>query len=309
MVQTNRILKPVIAIAGPTAIGKSALAVRVAQALGGEVISADSMQVYREIAIGTAKPTQEEMQGIPHHLIDIVSCLDPFSASEFAAMARECIADVGGRGAVPVVVGGSGMYLRGLLDGYSFSSFKGDEAFRARMHGIAEREGNEALHRMLAERNPERAAQIHVNDTKRIVRALELCEFGDGEIPVQVGIEHTLYVLNAPRELVYERIDRRVEQMVRMGLADEVRGLASLGITRDLQAMQAIGYKEVFPYLDGRTDSESMIASIQQNTRRFAKRQLTYFRSMPNAKWIDSTLGIDTMCDIIVENYRNSERC
>lgn len=284
----------VIAIVGPTAVGKTALSIELAKKLDGEIINGDSMQVYRELNIGTAKITQEEMDGIPHHLLDILAPTDSFSVADYQQVVREKIAEIQARGKMPIIVGGTGLYIQAVLYDFRFTEEKIDDEVRAAYYADLERVGPEAMHARLAAVDPDTAKTIHPNNTRRVIRALEMAEHSDvkksheaqhqGE---QALYNHLIIGLNMDREKLYNRINLRVDMMLEQGLVEEVRGLYDRGI-RDVQSIRAIGYKELYDYFDGRETFEQAIENLKQNSRRYAKRQLTYFRNKMTITWYDS---------------------
>lgn len=294
---SERLERPsVIAVVGPTAAGKSSLAEDVATTLGGEIVSADSMQVYHGMDIGTAK-TPPGARTVPHHCIDITEPGTPYSAALYQRDARRAIEDVLARGRVPVLVGGTGLYVRAALDEMEFPSGDGRCEVRNRIEAQLGRLGPEGLHSLLAEKDPESAALIHPNNTRRTVRALEMLETEGVSYAHQAsGFSDrrphypTRYIgLTMEREALYERIDARVDAMLAAGLVDEVRGLLDAGYREALTAAQAIGYKELVPVIETGTGLDEAIAAIKQASRRYAKRQLTWFRADPRIHWIDVT--------------------
>ena len=281
----NRIKLPIIV--GPTASGKSALALAIAEEIGGEIISCDSMQIYRRMNIGTAKPTIEELCRVPHHMIDVVEPWENFSCADYARLADEAISDVLVRGKTPIVCGGTGLYLDALLRGGLSEIADSDEGYRAELCAILEREGAERLHAMLKDVDPESAEAIHMNNTKRVIRALEIFHTSgrkkseldkensrlDGKYePLAVGLFYP------DRSVLYERIDRRVDAMVEEGLLDEVRALDAEGVfERSKTASGAIGYKELLGYIRGEMSLDESVEILKMATRRYAKRQCTWF--------------------------------
>lgn len=277
----------VLVICGATASGKTALSLDCAEALNGEIISADSMLVYQGLNIGTAKPTMEERREIPHHMIDVVSPKESFSVSDYEGMALPILENLIAKGKTPIICGGTGFYINSLLYKSQFGNVGADEKIRAKYEELADRNGKEYVHAILREKDPESAEKLHFNDVKRVIRALEIYDITgkaksaqqDKPIPrfdfVSVSIEY-------PRETLYERINLRVEQMFEKGLVDEVKDLLADGITEDMQCMQGIGYKEVAEGLRiGATEME-MIELVQKNTRNYAKRQQTFFKRQQN---------------------------
>ena len=287
-----------LVVVGPTASGKTALAVECAKRLNGEVISADALLVYKGLNIGTAKPTKEEMGGIPHHMIDVVEPTEAFSVSDYERLALPILKDIVARGKVPILCGGTAFYIDALLYERTLGGAPGDQAVREKYETIAREKGKDVLFRMLQKVDPESAAVLHPNDVKRVVRALEIYELTgrkksdqhDEKIPrhpyLAVGV-------NFPRETLYERIDRRVDEMMKAGLVEEVRSLLNSGVPENAQCMQGIGYKEVAELLknaDLHSNMSDIINTmsdiIKQKTRNYAKRQLTYLRKR-NVVWLD----------------------
>lgn len=287
-------MQPLLCIVGPTASGKTALSVALAKELDGEIVSADSMQLYRGMDIGTAKATREERQGIPHHMLDILDPGESYSAAQYAEDARKCVEDIMARGKVPIVAGGTGLYLNALLGRIRFEEEERDPAYRQALEAEAEAEGGAGLLARLREVDPESAAKLHENDHKRIIRALESFH-ATGE-PLSVvnarGREQPLNyrpciigIAPEKREVLYSRIDRRVNEMIRGGLIEEARALFARPVLSST-ARQAIGYKELLPYLEDGAPLEPCVELLKQNTRRYAKRQLTWFRNDPEVHWI-----------------------
>lgn len=283
----------ILAVCGPTASGKTWLGVQLALAYGGEVISADSMQIYKGMDIASAKPTTEEMQGVPHHLISLLDRGTSFSAADYVTLANEKIRDVLSRGRLPVIVGGTGLYIDSLLNNVNFSEAKSDEAYREKLYGIAREQGNETLYNMLADADPEAAAAIHMNNLVRVVRALEVIhttgrrfsELKAESRLVESPYDSVIIGLNtSDRAVLYERIDRRVDEMTAAGLVEEARQLWQEGEMKT--AANAIGYKELIPYFENNMTLEACIDKIKQETRRYAKRQLTWFRRNDRIEWI-----------------------
>ncbi|WP_214844640.1 tRNA (adenosine(37)-N6)-dimethylallyltransferase MiaA [Exiguobacterium sp. s150] len=280
---------PVIVIVGPTAVGKTKTGIELAKAFNGEIVSGDSVQVYRGMDIGSAKVTVEEAEGIPHHLIDICDPDEPMSVAKFQQRARQAIDDIYARGKLPILVGGTGLYIRSILYDYEFAERPVNEALRASLEDEASRLGADALHERLRELDPRRAEQIHPNNVRRVIRALEVAMQGDSQAVDSAPSEHyayKLFVLHADRDVLYERINERVDVMVETGLVDEVKHLLDAGY-ENTHAMRAIGYKEVVPYIEGRITEERMRETLKQHTRQFAKRQLTWFRHQFDGIWVD----------------------
>ncbi len=286
----------IIVVCGPTAAGKTGFGIELALAVGGEIVGADSMQIYRHMDIGTAKPTAEERAQVPHHLVDFCNPADSFDAAAYTRLARETIGGLLQKEVVPLVVGGTGLYIKGLLGGL-FPGPAADRSVRSRLHREAEKEGTPALHRRLVERDPETAARLHPNDTFRIVRALEVLAVTGEPISRQQnrhGFEDAPYRalklgIFLEREDLYRRIDRRCEAMLQGGLIDEVKRLLAMGYAPDLKSMQSIGYRHVTDYLQGRTSREETLRLFCRDTRRYAKRQLTWFRADPEITWLPPT--------------------
>ena len=279
-------MKPMIILTGPTAAGKTELSIKLAEAVGGEIISADSMQVYKKMNIGTAKIMPEEMDGIPHYLVDELEPDEEFHVVRFQQMAKRAAEKIYEKGKIPIVVGGTGFYIQALLYDIDFSEEDADRGYRDRLKKLAEEKGNGYLHRMLAEVDPESAQTVHENNIKRVIRALEFYEKTGTKISMHNEQERTkesrynfvYFVLTHERKILYDRINQRVDRMIEAGLIDEVRQLACEGDTKDMVSMQGIGYKEVFDYLEGKQDLAETAERIKKDTRHFAKRQLTWFR-------------------------------
>ena len=288
---------PLLCIVGPTASGKSCLAVELAQQMGGEVVSCDSMQVYRRMDIGTAKPTREEMGGIPHHMIDIVNPEVPYSCAEYVTAAREVISDIHARAKLPVLCGGTGIFLDRLLRGGNDAGATANPAVRAELEAYRAAHGNAALHAMLAEIDPASAMAIHENNVPRVIRALEIYRV-TGRTKTEVDSENAFfdptycpYVvgLSWARETLNRRIDARVDRMLSLGLLDETRRLFSDGIFAvNATAAQAIGYKELLSYLRGEESLGEAVSRLRLATRHYAKRQMTWFRAKEYVKWVEA---------------------
>lgn len=315
MAQKN---KPfVLAVAGPTASGKTALGVALAKEYGGEVISADSMQIYKGMDIASAKPTDEEMQGVPHHLIDFLDRGVSFSAADYVKLAKEKIEEILCRGKLPIIVGGTGLYIDSLLDNVKFSEGGSDEAYRAELYKFAEENGKAALHARLAEIDPEAAESVHPNNLVRVIRALEVCRITGrkfSELKAESRLEESPYdsliigLDYADRQVLYNRINLRVDEMVRSGLVDEARALWQESGMKT--AANAIGFKELIPYFENSMTLDECIDKIKQETRRYAKRQLTWFRKNKRIQWIilgefDKKTEIFEKSKKCIANYRN----
>ncbi|MBN8249998.1 tRNA (adenosine(37)-N6)-dimethylallyltransferase MiaA [Priestia flexa] len=282
-----------IVIIGPTAVGKTKLSIEMAKLLNGEVISGDSMQIYKKMDIGTAKVTSDEMEGIPHHLIDIKEPTESFSVAEFQEIVREKITDIHGRGKLPIIVGGTGLYIQSVIYDYQFTESAGDEHFRQRMEHFVAAHGIEPLYQKLCEIDPVGAESIHPNNHRRVIRALEVYEVTGKPFSVynqeqnqELLYDVTLIGLTMDRDQLYDRINQRVDMMVQEGLVEEVKSLYDAGV-RDVQSIQAIGYKELYTYFDGNCTLEEAIEQLKLNSRRYAKRQLTWFRNKMPVTWFE----------------------
>jgi tRNA dimethylallyltransferase len=300
----NRQARPLIVVLGPTASGKSAFAVSLARRLNGEIVSGDSVQVYRGMDIGAGKITPEEARGIPHHLVDIKDPRERFSVAEFQILARSAIAGIHQRGKIPILAGGTGLYIGAVTEPYEFASQENASASlcRERLRRLAAEQGNTCLHALLAQKDPAAAAKLHPNDVKRVIRALEFFEIhgkpissndlvqrSGTEPPRQSPLYQTRFVgLCWDRESLYRRINDRVDAMIRKGWAEEVRRLLESGVPEDAQSMQAIGYRHIAGFLRRPSDWERCVEQIKMETRRFAKRQLTWFRRDSRICWLDA---------------------
>lgn len=284
----------VIAIVGPTASGKTALSIELAKRLGGEIINGDSMQVYRGMSIGTAKIEPEEMQGIPHHLLDIKEPEEPFSVAEYQQLVREKISEIQSRGKLPIIVGGSGLYVQAVLFDYRFTEEGADSELRCELHAELERFGPGHMHRKLLELDPE--SEIHPNNTRRVVRAIEIAMSGQPKTERNLALSpmynEVIIGLDISRDVLYERINARVDAMLSRGLLEEVQELRERGI-RQAQSIQAIGYKEIYAHLDGKLSLEDAVTQLKQNSRRYAKRQFTYFKNKLPIFWIDARADLE----------------
>jgi tRNA dimethylallyltransferase len=281
-------------VVGPTAAGKSAVALEVARRTGGEIVSADSMQVYRGLDIGTAKPSAAELLMVPHHLIDVADPQEDFSVAAYQRLARNAVEDISKRGHLPVVVGGTGLYVRALLHQYDFTAPGADQQVRAALVRRAADHGPESLHAELSTVDPPAAARIHPRDTRRLVRALEVWKVTGR--PISAGwhgegfvYDALLVGLKVAAPDLYARIDRRVDAMLAAGLVDEVRDLIRRGYSQALVAGQALGYKEIVAYIEGEVTLEEAARQVKMATRRYAKRQMTWFRREPGVVWLDAT--------------------
>ena len=305
-------MRPILVIVGPTAVGKTGLAIRVAKQVDGEIISADSMQVYKGLDIGTAKPTEAERQGVPHHLLDVVAVDQEFSVADYQLMVEDILMDLAKRGKTPILTGGTGLYIRAVLEGFVFDSQGKDDDLRARLQEVAESQGNIALHRRLAVVDPDTAKRLHPNDRRRVIRALEiyhttgqtLSQHLDAQKQLKPRHQAVKFGLARNRPRLYQRIDARVDQMIEAGLLDEVKNLLEQGLAEGATAMQALGYKELVGYLRGEYDLAEAIRLLKRDTRRYAKRQLTWFRRDEEIIWLDlDKLTIEDATDKIATTY------
>lgn len=310
--------KPLVILTGPTAVGKTALSIKLASEIGGEIISADSMQVYRQMDIGSAKIKPEEMGGIPHHLIDILEPEEEFNVCLFEKLALEAMEQIYERGHIPVVVGGTGFYIQALLYQIDFTEEETDTAYRDKLWQLGEEKGNHYLHELLRKVDPESAEEIHENNRKRVIRALEFYENCGKPISTHnkeqrqktSAYNSCYFVLTDDRKKLYERIESRVDQMLSKGLVDEVRTLKERGCNASMVSMQGLGYKEILEYLDGRCSLLEAVEKIKKETRHFAKRQLTWFRREKDVIWIDKqafAYDEDAVFSCILENLRKKE--
>lgn len=287
--------KPMIILTGPTAVGKSALSVELAKKINGAVISADSMQVYRHMDIGSAKITPGEMQGVTHYMIDELEPDEEFHVVRFVTMAKEYLKEIYADGKIPIIAGGTGFYIQALLYDIDFTEQQCDETYRRQLEDLAREHGAEYLHGILREVDPASAEAIHANNIKRVIRALEfyhlsgkkISEHNETERQKQSPYNFAYFVLTDERAKLYERIDRRVNAMIEAGLVEEVKKLKSMGCSREMVSMQGLGYKEILAYLDGGCTLEEAAYIIKRETRHFAKRQLTWFKRERDVIWLD----------------------
>lgn len=287
--------KPLIILTGPTAVGKSHLAVRLAKEIGGEIVSADSMQVYRRMDIGSAKITAEEMEGVSHHLIDVLDPREEFDVVKFQKMAKQAMDVIYARGRIPILAGGTGFYIQAVLYDIDFTSHGEDPDYRRELEQLAKEQGTAALHELLCRVDPKSGEAIHANNQKRMIRALEYHHLTGEPISVHNERERSkespyrfqYFILNDIRSSLYEKIDRRVDQMMEQGLVEEVAGLKASGCTRDMVSMQGLGYKEILAYLDGEMSLDEAVYLIKRDTRHFAKRQLTWFKRERDVTWVN----------------------
>ena len=285
--------KPLIILTGPTAVGKTKLSIKLAKAVNGEIISADSMQVYHYMDIGSAKILPEEMEGVPHHLVD---CLDPdeeFNVVRFQQMAKEAIEDIYARTRIPILVGGTGFYIQAVTGDIDFTECGEDNSYRKELEQMAKEQGAEVLHNMLAKVDPESAIAIHANNTKRVIRALEyyqqtgepISQHNKQQREKESPYNLAYFVLNDERSHLYARIDARIDEMLKEGLVDEVKRLQQMGYHKGMVSMQGLGYKEILSYLDGTWSLEEAVYVLKRDTRHFAKRQITWFKREKNVEW------------------------
>ena len=300
----------VLVILGPTATGKSHCAIEIAKKFQGEIISGDSMLVYRNMNIGTAKPTAEELAAVPHHLVNILPPEAGFSVVDFKEQAQRLITEINGRGHLPIIAGGTGLYIKALLEDYAFNSVSEDSELRQQLTHEAEANGPEALHARLAALDAEAAQRIHPNNVRRVVRALEAAL--SGEQVNQYGASESPYNalvigLEMERSALYERINQRVDLMLAAGLEQEVRDLLERGVSPDCQSMQSIGYRQMVWYLNGSMDYEQAVDKLKQATRNFAKRQITWYKKMPYIQWLQLDAKpnyanvVGRICEMLVE--------
>ncbi len=305
MVQKNSLNQKVIVICGATASGKSSLAVELARKLDTEIISADSMNVYKGLNIGTAKPSKLEMQGVRHHLIDVVSPFENFSVGDYRIIAQPIIENLLNSGKIPIICGGTGFYINSLLFDLSYGNSTGNLNVRERYYNMAEKHGKKAVFDVLVSVDKASAEKLHPNDLKRVVRALEIYESGQKKSEIKDEMKpkynHFIYAIDYPRKELYERIDKRVDLMFEIGLLQEVENLIKLGLNSGHQAMQGIGYKELLEYFDGKITLEQAISKIKLNTHHYAKRQLTFFKRFEGIKTL-STHNIDKQVAEILES-------
>lgn len=305
--------RPLVVLTGPTAVGKTETSIGFAKAVGGEIISADSMQVYRGMDIGSAKITPAEMEGVPHHLIDILEPQEEFNVLLFQQRAKQAIKEIYGRGHIPILTGGTGFYIQSVLYDIDFTK-EAEPGIRKRLEKeAAEEQGPQRLHDRLRRVDPVTAENIHCNNVKRVIRALEFYELNGYPISEHNEAERSkaspylfrYYVLHMPREILYERIEKRVERMLSEGLVEEVKRLREKGYTKDMVSMQGLGYKEMLDYLNGISTLEEAVDILKRNTRHFAKRQMTWFRREKEVTWVDKTSfeDKDALLRFLTEDY------
>lgn len=287
--------KPLIVLTGPTAVGKTSLSIALAKAVNGEIISADSMQVYQKMDIGSAKIRPEEMDGVKHYLVDVLDPKEDFHIVKFQQMAKTAMEKIYAKGKIPILVGGTGFYIQAVTKDIDFTQARQEDSYRKDLELLAEEKGSEYLHEMLKKVDPKSAEVIHAHNVKRVIRALEF--YHQNRTPISVHNEEqkqnespyalAYFVLNMPRELLYQRIDLRVDQMLEEGLLEEVKALQKEGCHRGMVSMQGLGYKEILAYLEGEYPLEEAVRILKRDTRHFAKRQLTWFRRESEVVWVD----------------------
>lgn len=287
--------KPLIVLTGPTAVGKTKLSIALAKAVNGEIISADSMQVYRYMDVGSAKITPDEMDGVPHHLVDVLDPTEDFNIVLFQQLAKKSMEEIYSKGRIPILVGGTGFYIQAITRDIDFTQSEQDDSYRQELEALAAEKGSSFLHDMLASVDPKSAEDIHENNVKRVIRALEFYKQNGTRISEhnEEQKEHVspynlaYFVLNAPRPLIYERIDARVDEMLKNGLVEEVKTLQRMGCHRGMVSMQGLGYKEILAWLEGEYPYDEAVRILKRDTRHFAKRQLTWFRREGEVTWVD----------------------
>lgn len=287
--------KPLIVLTGPTAVGKTSLSISLAKAVNGEIISADSMQVYKGMDIGSAKIRKEEMQGVTHYLVDILEPEEEFHIVKFQELAKAALEEIYAKGKIPILVGGTGFYIQAVTRDIDFTQAEQETSYREDLEQFAKEKGAEYLHEKLREVDSKSAENIHANNVKRVIRALEfyhqngtpISEHNEEQKQQTSPYNLAYFVLTAPREILYERIDRRVDQMMEEGLLEEVKSLRERGCHRGMVSMQGLGYKEILAYLEGEYPLEEAVRILKRDTRHFAKRQLTWFRREQDVIWVD----------------------
>lgn len=287
--------QPLVVLTGPTAVGKTELSISLAKQINGEIISADSMQVYTKMDIGTAKIKKEEMDGVKHYLIDVLDPSEDFNVVRFQTMAKQAMEEIYAKGKIPIVVGGTGFYIQALLNNINFDDNDADTSYREELEALVKEKGAEYLHNMLREVDEKSAEAIHMNNSKRVIRALEfyhqtgkrMSKHNEEESKKESAYNSAYFVLNCDRELLYNRINKRIDLMVEEGLLEEVQALKEEGYSRDLVSMQGLGYKEILAYLEGEISLDEAIYILKRDTRHFAKRQLTWFRREKEVIMVD----------------------
>ena len=300
--------KPIVVLTGPTAVGKTELSIQLAKVIGGEIISADSMQVYKYMDVGSAKITPEEMDGVRHYLVDELEPFDEFHVVKFQEYAQKYLNEIYAHGKIPIIAGGTGFYIQALLNDIDFTEQESDSAYRKELEALAEEHGNQYLHDRLKEVDPESAEAIHPNNRKRVIRALEFYQETGRKISEHNAKEQmrtspynfAYFVLNDERSHLYKRIDARVDKMIEQGLIQEVKNIKEK-YNEFPTAMQGLGYKEVVQYLENKCTYEEMVEKIKQESRRYAKRQITWFKAIKELIWLDAEDGIEKNIEIILE--------
>ena len=302
-----------VVILGPTATGKSHCAIEIARKLNGEIISGDSMLVYRHMNIGTAKPTAEELSSAVHHMVDILPPDAEFNVVDFKEQAEKLISEITGRGRLPIIAGGTGLYIKALLENYAFNNVDSDNALRSELEQFLQEHGAQALHKKLAALDNEAAARLHENDTRRVIRAIESKLQGEAvnqHCADEKPYDALVFGLNMARDILYERINKRVDIMLEQGLEQEVRQLLEMGVPQECQSMKSIGYRQMLWYLNGQMSYAEAVDKLKQATRNFAKRQLTWYRKMPYIQWFelneqpDYDAVVNRMCAEIQEKWK-----
>ncbi len=305
---------PIIIIAGPTASGKTAIGIELAKVFDGEIISADSMQIYKKLNINTAKATPEEQAEVPHHMIDVVEPYEEFSVTDFKERAEALIKDISSRGKLPIIVGGTGMYIKALLTNYSYGKSLKNESIREKYNQFLQDSGPEALHQLLKNIDPVSASEIHPNNTKRVIRALEIYEetgrpkSEQKDTQAESIYNDIMIVLDIPRDQLYERINQRVAKMINAGGVEEAKAVYNdFNLPNTAQCLQAIGYKEFLPYLNNEATLDEVSNNLAQATRNYAKRQLTFFRSFKDAVWLNPLTQKDKIISYIKEKLNDNK--
>ena len=311
MVQENSVKGKLVIILGPTASGKTELSLEVAKRLNGEIVSADSMLIYKGLDVGTAKPTSEEMSVYPHHMIDIISPTDPYTVFDYSKKAKEIVDDILCRGKTPIICGGTGFYIKSIIYNLSYGNNADTSEIREQYKRLIEEKGKEYVFDILKEKDPQSAEKLHYNDVKRVIRALEICDSGtvksslnDSLAPVY---DFDAYTFDFDREELYQRINLRVDRMFQNGLLSEVQSLLDSGIDNSFQCMQGIGYKEVYSYIKGELSFDEMVELLKKNTRNYAKRQITFFKKFENLTHLDPKINLSKNVDLIVSKYYEKE--
>ena len=307
--------EPLVILTGPTAVGKTKLSIELARQINGEIISADSMQVYRRMNIGTAKITEAEKEGLPHHLIDILEPWEDFNVVAFQAYAKQAVKEIRERGRIPIVVGGTGFYIQALLYGIDFTENESNPELRSRLEAESEKDGGISLHQHLMQIDPAAAIAIHPNNRKRVIRAVEfyeltgqrISEHNEEQKQNESVYNSAYFVLTMNRETLYRRIDLRVDQMLQEGLVAEVRSLLAEGCRADMISMQGLGYKEIIQYLNNELSLEEALYILKRDTRHFAKRQLTWFRREREVIWLDKDINDNNLLDFCLSELKKKK--